>query len=991
MSIEEYEQLNERLAEELFSDKQAGRPVYVGVEDDALARALSSIKPADIGSLVYLRSAVRSTLNLDDSGVAPFRWYTDRLNRRVDVLDTPPTIALLVLLAIAADQMNAADGMAAHNYYGRLMQLLDVPEPRRQRVQSDYQRHAEDFWGSLNEWLEAWEGARGVPTAYAVGMRYVGLPMSQALVREHDRQQLTKIFRAEGLAPGFQMTPRDMDDVLSAWVTKTPSPLSGAFRTLYGNLAARERMLSVACLELEAWDGSSIGDGELDQSTVRSFGDLRLVASLQTFFATVLEINMSVPLVDGEAVPLEVEAGDGTISLAVARAAAGTGRLADVRQLDLGSLLVDEVIGRLGVEGRQVARRPRRVVPLRWHDLQSAYVEVERVERGERTLILAVGEVRSKLEQFLKLVARPGYDVHTEMNGLPDGWIAVTDVQIMAAASGTFHFDFLPLVPRAQTSLAFSGGMGLPGNLRKWSVMAPPEVQAVAAGASAIRVQIDRGTRLGDVVTTLDFEGESAIVDLRKLELTDGEYLVTLYVDGATKPASSAVLRLRSADTPVSAAAIDGTRLVYDPDSTPTWPVSAGDRVGDRCIDGVIVDQNAPVIEGSATMPNFSPRPRPARETSRVVKVRVGRQLGDRSCMKTGGHRFNLPDARGMSSVEGECETCGIVKRFPTTPWGARKRVAGRPRGIDVSQLASSLPPVSGPGDGQAAVLQDAVSHVGSGPRSAFDRIAGFAEATSLFSDTLMRDLEALGHVDIARDGMLNSVEWGVNWTALVPIGADEWFLSGRTSPQMVHDLRFAMEASNGTLVEDVDRHLLTVHLRGSVDGEHMDEACEEHGITRLDENPAMSIAKALPPVSALAAGLTRIPIPAARMIEKWDTASASWIDAASMHEVGAYRLSNFSRTYCLRSEADIEAGSIGIATVQIVKHVANAWARDPLAGYHEPTSSILVPRGADLPGLYARAAVVSSGRGPDSTSAALQYRDVPRDVADALHAKLSA
>ena len=748
-------------------------------------------------------------------------------------------------------------------------------------------------------------------------------------------------------------------------------------------------MLGVACLELEAWDGSSIGDGDLDHSAVRSFGDLRLVASLQTFFATLLEINMSVPLVDGAAVPLEVEAGGELLSLAVAPAGAGTGRLADVRELDLSSLLVDEVVGRLRPEGRPVSRRPRRVVPLRWHDLQSAYVEVERVERGEKTLILAVGEVRSKLELLLQMVARPGYVVHTEMNGLPDGWLVVTDVQIMAAAFGSFHRDFLPLVPRAQTSLSFSGGMGLPGNLRKWSVMAPPEVQAVAAGASSIRVQIDRGTRLGDLVTTLDFEGESAIVDLRKLDLTDGEYLTTLYVDGATKPASSAVLRLRSADTPVSAAAIDGTRLVYDSDSTPTWPVTAGQRLGNRCIDGVIVDQNAPVLDDSSTMPSFSPRSRPPRETQRVVKVRVGRQLGDRSCMKTGSHRFNLPDGRGVSSVEAECETCGIVKRFPTTPWGAKKKVAKPVKGIDVSQLASSLPPVSRSDDGQAAVLQDAVSHVGSGPRSAFDRIAGFAEATSLFSDTLMRDLEALGHIDVARDGMLNPVEWGVNWSALVPIGPGEWFLSGRMSPQMVHDLRYAMRAANGTLLEKVDRHLLSVRLHGSVSGQHMDEVCEEHGIARLDENPAMSIAKVLPPVSSLAEGLRRIPIPAAKMIETWDTVSASWVEATSMHEVGAYRLSNFSRTYCLRSAADVETGSIAIANVQVVKHVANAWAGDPLAGYHEATSSLLVPRGADLPGLYARAAVVCSGRGPDSTSVALQYRDVPREVADALHAKL--
>ena len=124
-------------------------------------------------------------------------------------------------------------------------------------------------------------------------------------------------------------------------------------------------------------------------------------------------------------------------------------------------------------------------------------------------------------------------------------------------------------------------------------------------------------------------------------------------------------------------------------------------------------------------------------------------------------------------------------------------------------------------------------------------------------------------------------------------------------------------------------------------------------------------------------------------MIETWDTVSASWVEATSMHEVGAYRLSNFSRrTACALPRC--RDRNIAIASVQVVKHVANAWAGDPLAGYHEATSSVLVPRGADLPGLYARAAVVCSGRGPDSTSVALQYRDVPREVADALHAKLS-
>ena len=79
MSFDEYDRLNERLAEELFSDAQAGKPVYVGAEDEALARAFATLKPDDVGSLDYLRLTVRSTLNIEDTGVSPFRWYTKQL------------------------------------------------------------------------------------------------------------------------------------------------------------------------------------------------------------------------------------------------------------------------------------------------------------------------------------------------------------------------------------------------------------------------------------------------------------------------------------------------------------------------------------------------------------------------------------------------------------------------------------------------------------------------------------------------------------------------------------------------------------------------------------------------------------------------------------------------------------------------------------------------------------------------------------------------
>lgn len=1000
MEFRKYLELNELLADELFSLKMAGRPVYVGAEDQALSRAFSEIDTEGIGTYRMLCESVRSTLYLDDAGISPFHWYTDRLKRqKKDRLQTPPTIGLLTVLATAADHMNAGDGLAAHNYYGRLDQALSVPPGRSQRIRTDYQAHSEELWASLNNWLEAWEGSRGVPTAYSVGHRHVGLPMSQALVREHDRNQLIRIFRAEGLAPGFQMTPRDMEDVLDAWVSRVPSPLSHPFRSLWTNVVAREGMLSVACLELESWDGAGFGEDDLGHSRVKSFGDVRLVATVRVFPTSVMELNLAVPLLEAAVVPLVVTSGDEVVELQTVAGPAGTARLAFPKELDHQSLLADFVEGTLGAEGRGVERRPRRVVPLRWNDIQNCYVETERVEYGDRSLILAVAVVLPKLEKLLDEVARPGFKISSEMPGLPGGWVVVEDVQIMQISDGVVHNDLLPLVPRAQTSLSLSGGLSLPGNLRKWSTLAPPEIHAVAVGAKQLAVQIDRGSRLGDTVSRFESEDESAILNLGEYELGDDEYLLTLYVNGATKPVSSSILRLRSANSPVSAEAIDGGRLVHLVDEDPRWPLTAHARdASAHWVDGVLLELNTDIdnLGSNGGIAEFAPRAKPA-ASPRVIspKLRIGRQVGETSCMTTGMHRFELPPAAAgkpvSASVVGECETCGVVKRFPTTNWGARKKAPKQHKpGQFHIQEKGPLEPIGSPAGAAAEILFDSVCHVGSGSENDLGRIAGNFEATALFTDTYLRNLEAMGHIDVSRDALFRPLEWGVNFPVVVPTKPGHSFLSGRTSSTMLDDLEQVLGAAGCKLERRVDGQLQSIVIRGEIRPDVADEVLGLHDVRVLRSNPSEALARALPPIESLASSLERQSIPAAKTIELWDTKSARWVVATSLMSPGAYRISNFSRIYCIRTEQDIASGKIAVANVQLVKHIANAWAHDPLVGYHSRTKSLLVPRGADLPGLYARALVVASGRVPTSTAAALQYHDIPRSLADIIFDRLA-
>ena len=245
-----YRVWNEAIADLLFSDESAGRSVYLAIEEDDLSALCQELgEPAD-HPRAPLAEAVKATLNLQP-GVNDFHDHLEfAAARPTGSLHTPSTLALLVVLSLAAAEMDSTDGMAAHNYYGRLIHLLDVQDAdAARRLQSGYQYAAEDLWAPLNDWLIAWDGSRGVPTAYPVGQRYIGLPMSQALVRKRDRHALRRVFAIEGFPPGYRIGTADMERTIDGWAARALSPFSHPFRSLWASSGARERIAAIATLE----------------------------------------------------------------------------------------------------------------------------------------------------------------------------------------------------------------------------------------------------------------------------------------------------------------------------------------------------------------------------------------------------------------------------------------------------------------------------------------------------------------------------------------------------------------------------------------------------------------------------------------------------------------------------------------------------------------------------------------------------------------------
>jgi hypothetical protein len=80
------------------------------------------------------------------------------------------------------------------------------------------------------------------------------------------------------------------------------------------------------------------------------------------------------------------------------------------------------------------------------------------------------------------------------------------------------------------------------------------------------------------------------------------------------------------------------------------------------------------------------------------------------------------------------------------------------------------------------------------------------------------------------------------------------------------------------------------------------------------------------------------------------------------------------------------------LGNAQLVKHIANLWAGDPLIGYHSLSGSVVTPLGADLPALYGRALALNSGRAPHAIEKhrMLQYPAVPREIAQVVFDRMS-
>ena len=822
-------------------------------------------------------------------------------------------------------------------------------------------------------------------------------------MRAADRAKLPAFFTRFGLTPGSEVIPADLERLMDAWISGIPCPVSNNLKNLWGRGAARERVAGVAAVELSLWDGAFRDNS---QQSVAATGQVSLCANLrQSFGGRTIELSFLARLPrHAEATELIVNSASERPRVGVIPAAGGRVRPIPGSRFDASSLVGALLELEEPKSGEIVTRRPRRVVPLRRDELIGALVETDRLQLADDVSIL-VKDDEKLLKDVLRIIDQCGkrggmfrsaaaVDVEA-LVGLPAGWVLLENVQLYALPQDVKHVDLHALVPLTTAQLNFAGGLKMPGRIRKFSSLQPPEIRAAVAEAEKMTVTI---ASFGDESEELYRWTESAnamVISLDGLGLGDGDYEVTLQVDDEVL--SRPMLRLRSADTPDAVSWETCTPLNYEPDGGAAAVVSATASAG---LSTLFVDGVNTVGRRVQPVPHLAIKDgigwEAKKVSSNVVQPVVVLGAADpKSCMVTGKHYIQLPTWHGGRStsktIQGVCRDCGVVKTSPTRPrWKKIDAKTEAPADLHLVQFTA-------PSELQAPwdVCLDAVVHVGGGLISALDRIASHADGTSLFADEFVRTLELAGHIDVRRDEAMVPQEWEANPAYLAETIKNGFVLAGVWSAGVRALLAAEIEAFGGQLVRETgdDGGLSSWFARG-LGADDLEQAMDTIGLEpAVVRGAPRRMLAALPTMGELEAWMPLVPIPAYSKATLFSLRDASWQTVAGVGIPGAYRVEQSFRRLSIwvDGKSAVERQS-RVGSVQLVKHLAARAAGRPLVGYVPSSDALVVPIGADLPGLYGRVAALCSGRPPKVSrrTRSIAYLDVPRDVADGLNSLLA-
>jgi hypothetical protein len=1013
MLSEEYQSWNTAIAEAVYNSDSAGSPVYLDLDDSKFELITQHLALIEFDATrAGLASAVRNAMDFSAPKsrllwpiVRESRAWMSKLLKRENPDGSPPMIAFLAVAVLAAEEMGNGEANA-NAYYAQLFKLLKVQNlDDQKKLEGAYRENVLVLWGYLKKWLTELEWEFGMPTAEALSHPYVSVAMSQALVREGDRRKLGRMFDLMNFTPGEFISPAEMTDYFNIWIQREDSHVSNSLKALWAKSSARQRISEVLSKELEVWDGSVLG-GAGNQGQGVLFGNrqskLKLTLVVSSYLGVPrllhsLALSSQSPILDDQ-VTLHATSGP-EVPLLFQQTSKTHSILQNVASVPLDSLLTGDLEVTSGAGQKPSRRIPKDVVVLAFDEELQMYLETERASFGQDlwVLIRDVPALMANLHKILNSNARPGFQPLAEdTSGLPSGWVLIRNVQLVSAFDRTFELrQFEALSPLASSQLTLSGGLKIPGPMasRKFLSGHAPEILAISHFATRVEVRLFQSIWSEDTFEDKllqTWKSDNGVLSFKLAEeiSESGDYRVELLEDGSKTIQRDFFLRsgnspdllgLRNAQTLVHSFDVIGAAAAFEAhvwteDSTNYICGGTASYIYEQTLDqDCLAEEFAEWIPEGAV---FS-----GRESEKQVVIP---KVNSDSCIYTGKHNRELPMCtNGAKYVLGVCINCGDTKAEYCSAYLATKR-----RNYDRlsrARTVTSVPPVivTKPDTVDYAQVLDLMNHVVSGSARALVSSLETLATDQMSATQILELFEQLGHIEVTRTVSGKPDQWALVMKQVL-------FRNEQTRSALLglwqSDDREALEDLLANLDQAEPPQIgLAFDTPSSVEG-----LSEQLAELDFDYGSPNEVLGALPGLGWVRENLKRLPLPTTSDIDVFDLQEGRWIESEHLVS-GAVRLrGSFGARYYYLSQEDLRDGEGVSSTATIVKYLAANEQNMSLLKYSTDESSIYVPLGAKIPGLYGRAVLLASGTPPVDIEinhqgrklTVTQYKNVPIGIA---------
>jgi hypothetical protein len=974
-----YRKINDALNEVFLGGRFDSRPLYLVLDQrgrEELTKVLSGVLGAgDIADQcsqhvgAHLRKFGDPYASvLDDM----FAW---RANGRKSF---PPCTATLFTLARAAELMVSDGKFSSSNYYQRLSSLTGISSSNL----SSNGPSTEKMWRSFNNWLADTDFAHGRPTARAVNSyRYVGIAMSQAIVREEDRQRFHDLFEKYRFRSSEAVTQEEILQYIGTWIhgAKPTKQLKAA----WAKPDLRPRICEAAIATLADWAEETAGT-RIRGSTTKTA--LSIAASFRRDL-----LSRSIVLYLGRETELELVEIPPLLETAprtIGNTSFGTLATVEPRSsLNWPEILIHG-LQLLDTSGSEYAWSGRAVIPLNRSEHGDYWTEVGRVTLGTKYVVLARSEkrVRDGVEAALEQVARPGYTLSTdkELRGLPSGWVIYENVEIIRQLDRPGMFQE-PLSAVGQVGgLRVTGGLKIARSI--WHQRRPPLIVLTGSEGPMSLVAYE-GTSSEEKETSSSNEVSLEIAGC----IPDGG---NLHVEGRIndKVAETTTLLFRSAGRPrpidrqlagviaysgpwetASANTCENIRGLLGSATVPPPPIVnlsdfmfLGDH-GGEIEDGRIGEDEQVLTARSTVIAGLS--------LEEVLKL---------PCEVRGLHVFKYetlkPDFPKYLPVNKECTGCGLhalerrgtPSQKPATLQVPTRKVPPTERSEKAERPEQDID-----------IWFDAACFLGKGSTATFESLVAAENVDPWHATTLLRDMSWLGLIDLEYKEGMRPRAWSVAPPALAFCEERRGFLAGFRDPALLDALVSAITSRGGRVIrrELHGRPELIVVEAISIEQarDALSGTRDAHGRQlEVVEIPGLQLARFCVSRGDILSAFRPMTLAHSGEFERFDLSRHRWRRVVTTHEQGAYRFSYAGTQYAFRATS----GQAYSTSHEMAKLAAARLAKVRLHAYDEEARVFSSVLGCEPPALLGRALVACSGYLPFIDDGISMFTDVPPEVA---------